>query len=174
MKKLILRELNENDEAAFLNGYEDWKNEKLTWYTFVWKPGMSHSEHLQLLSCFKNRSQIEKQYVPSTMLYGFVDGEIVGRISVRHELNDNLLARGGHIGYAVSPRFRGQGFATDIMKQGLDFCKSLGLKRILVTCSDHNTPSWKIIEKFDAVLENKVLDTEKNEQIRRYWIELKN
>jgi hypothetical protein len=34
---LRLRELNQNDEPAFLLGYEDWKQEGLVWYAFVWK-----------------------------------------------------------------------------------------------------------------------------------------
>ena len=46
---LFLRELNADDEAAFLRGYEDWKNEDLSWYSFIWKPGMSHAEHLKIL-----------------------------------------------------------------------------------------------------------------------------
>lgn len=55
-KSLILRELTINDEKAFLSGLEDWKNEELSWYTFSWKPGMSHVEHLADLENFKDKS----------------------------------------------------------------------------------------------------------------------
>ncbi len=43
------------------------------------------------------------RWVESTWLLGEVDGAVVGRSSIRFELNDFLLAEGGHIGYAVRP-----------------------------------------------------------------------
>ncbi len=106
------------------------------------------------------------------MLYAFVNGEIVGRLNVRHKLNDELLIRGGHIGYAVSPRYRKNGYATEIFRQGLMYCQNLGLQKILVTCSDLNIPSWKVIEKFAADLENRIPDVETHELIRRYWVDV--
>jgi|GEM_PF-2514423 len=46
---LVLRELDENDEAAFFAGLKDWEGDDLDWYTFVWKPGMSFNEMLTTL-----------------------------------------------------------------------------------------------------------------------------
>ena len=40
MHNLILRELNEHDEAAFLVGLREYNDMELSWYTFVWKPGV--------------------------------------------------------------------------------------------------------------------------------------
>ncbi len=173
-KPLTLRELAINDEKAFLSGLEDWKYEELSWYTFSWKPGMSHAEHLADLENFKDKSKVPKHFVAATMLYAFVDGQIVGRLNIRHELNENLLFRGGHIGYAVSPLHRNKGYATEIFRQGIGFCQKLGFKKLLVTCADQNIHSWKVIEKFGAVLENKILDEEKNEYVRRYWVDITN
>lgn len=171
MKDLVLRELSIDDEQAFLKSCDDWFGEDLTWLSFVWKPGMSHREHLRLLQENKDRKNLPPNRVPSTMLYGFVNGEIVGRVSIRHELNENLLIRGGHIGYAVSPRFRKMGYATEIMKQGLNFCQSIGLEKVLVTCDDNNLPSCRIIEKFYGALENRFFDQKENLFVRRYWID---
>ena len=42
--------------------------------------------------------------VPATFLLAEVDGEIVGRVSIRHELNDYLERFGGHIGAPPAPR----------------------------------------------------------------------
>lgn len=172
MNNLILRELTIDDEVAFLNGFEDWKNEDIAWYSFVWKPGMPFSDHLTLLSDQKEQNKIPTNKVPSSMLYAFVNTEIVGRLSIRHELNDGLMERGGHLGYAVSPRHRQKGYATEIFKQGLKYCQGLGLQKVLVTCGDHNTGSWKIIEKFAAHLENRTTDTTNNEVVRRYWVDV--
>lgn len=170
---LVLRELEINDERAFLKGLEDWSNDDLSWYTFVWKKGMGHAEHLKILQDLKDKSKIPNERVPSTMLYAFINDQIVGRLSIRHELNQNLLRRGGHVGYAVSPKQRNKGHATEMFKQGLEYCKKLALKKILITCADNNIPSWKIIEKFGGVLENTIHDAEEDKVIRRYWIELK-
>ena len=171
-KNLILRELNQKDELAFLRGYEDWKNEDPNWYSFVWKRGMSHAEHLQILEAQKDKKTIPENRVPSTMLYGFVGGEIVGRFNIRHELNSNLFERGGNIGYSVNPSCRRKGFASQMLSQGLDYCKNLSIKKIIITCGDQNIASWKLIEKFGAHLENKTFDANKNEFVRRYWIEI--
>jgi predicted acetyltransferase/ADP-ribose pyrophosphatase YjhB (NUDIX family) len=168
---LILRELNMNDEAAFLRGCEDWKIESLTWYTFVWKPGMSHAEHLQILKDQKIQLNLPSHLVPSTMLYGFVNGEIIGRFNIRHELNAYLAERGGHIGYSVNPSQRKNGYASEMFRKGVEHCKKLGLKKLLITCSDDNLPSWKIIEKFGGCLENRIFDAGKNELVRRYWLD---
>lgn len=169
---IVLRKLTEQDEAAFLEGVKLWDGHALDWYTFDWKPGVTYQEMLRKLENSSNGIGLPANHVPSTMLYGFIGDVIVGRLHVRHELNENLMRRGGNIGYAVAPAFRGRRFATEMMAQGLDFCRSLGLKKVLVTCSESNVPSWKIIEHFGGVLENKIYDDEDQEEIRRYWITL--
>lgn len=174
LSTLVLRELGPHDEAPFLKWFSSWPEDDATWATFVWKEGMSHPEHLQILEDQKDKLKIPSNRVPSTMLYAFVGEEIVGRLSVRHELNDFLLSRGGHLGYSVSLLHRRMGIASEMFRQGLDFCRKLGLESILITCADENTPSWKIIEKFGGKLENKVFIEEDDELIRRYWIKLKN
>jgi predicted acetyltransferase len=169
---ILLRELTRDDEAAFLAGVEDWNGEALSWITFAWKPGMSHDEHLRNLDEQKQKEKIPAAFVPSTMLYAFIEGKIVGRFNFRHELNDNLTRRGGHIGYAVNPQHRRKGYATEIVRQGLEYCRSQGMKKILITCADGNVASWKIIESFGGTLENRIHASEKDETIRRYWLEL--
>lgn len=170
---LILRELSLADESAFLSWYDSWKNDDPHWATFIWKPGMSHAEHIQKLIDFKNQAKIPNHLVPSTMLYAFIDGQIVGRLSVRHRLNENLEKRGGHIGYSVGKDHRRKGYAKEMFKQSLLYCKTLGLSKILVTCGDSNEASWRVIESFGGSLENRIYDTEEDEMIRRYWVDVK-
>jgi len=64
--------------------------------------------------------------VPATFLVAEVDGVLVGRVSVRHELNDFLARVGGHIGYAVRPAFRRRGYATAMLRRSLSVARSPG------------------------------------------------
>jgi predicted acetyltransferase len=170
---MLVRELNENDEAAFNEGMKLWEGEDLAWYTFSWKPGMAYSEMLAILAREKAGVDMAANRVPHTMLYGFVDGKIVGRVSVRHELNEHLRHRGGHLGYAVAKPYRRRGYATELMSSGLDLCRNLKIPSVMITCGDSNTASWKIIERFGGQLQDKIWDAVDEETIRRYWIDLR-
>lgn len=171
--KLILRELSLNDEEAFLKGLEAFEEMDLSWYSFIWKPGISFKNLLQVQDERSRGINLAAGLVRDSMLYAFVDGKIVGRSSIRHELNDHLLKIGGHIGYAVAPEFRMKGYATLILDQSLAFCReTLKLSRVLVTCDDDNIGSIKTIEKNGGVLENTIIPPNKTTKTRRYWIDL--
>ena len=167
---LILRELTENDEAAFRAGMNEWVGESPHLYSFAWKDGMAYSEMMEILRNEAKGINMAPGRVQQTMLYGFVGEEIVGRLSVRHVLNDYLRKRGGHIGYAIAPRFRKKGYATEMVRQGIAFCRGLGLSEVMITCLDTNVPSYKIIESFGGRLQDTVWDEEDSEMRRRYWI----
>ncbi len=169
---LVLRNLEFSDEAAFFEGMKHWQVKDLSWYTFIWKPGMSFAEMLKILENERQGINLAQGRVPHSMLYGFVDGVIVGRVSLRHSLNENLRKRGGNMGYAVAEPFRRNGYATEMVRLAIEYCRGLGMSKILVTCADENIPSWKIIEKFNGQLQDRVWDDEDQEMIRRYWISL--
>jgi predicted acetyltransferase len=167
-----LRELNPNHEQAFLDGLMEWQGEDPHWYSFIWKEGMPFFEMLTILQKEAKGIDLSPGRVPHTMLYGFLNGVIIGRVSVRHTLNEYLRKRGGHIGYAIAPTFRRKGYATILTGQALDYCKNINIRNVMITCADDNEPSWKIIEHFSGKLEDKIWDDEDNEMIRRYWISL--
>ncbi|MEY4398500.1 MAG: hypothetical protein RLZ53_1076 [Actinomycetota bacterium] len=108
--------------------------------------------------------------VPASFYLGVADGEIVGRVSIRHELNDFLFNFGGHIGYMVRPRHRRKGHATEMLRQAKAIAKALGIASALVTCNDDNLGSVTVIESQGGVLEN-IVD-ENGRALRRYWIAL--
>lgn len=169
---LVLRMLAEGDEEAFLAGLRAWEGDDASWHSFVWGAGISYAGMLERLRDDRLGVGLAPGRVPHTMLYGFVDGVIVGRCSVRHELNEGLRRRGGHVGYAVAPPFRRRGYAGEMLRQGLVVCAELGLPAVMLTCDDDNAGSWKTIERAGGALAERVWDEENAAWIRRYWIGL--
>jgi predicted acetyltransferase len=96
----------------------------------------------------------EKGWVPATLLWIVDDEQVVGRVSIRHRLNEHLLQVGGHIGYAVIPSARRRGHATAALAQSLRLAADLGIDPALVTCDDTNVASRRVIEKNGGVLED--------------------
>ena len=110
---------------------------------------------------------------PATTYWLVDNGEYIGGVSIRHELNEHLKNIGGHIGYDIRPSKRQQGYGTNVLALALPKAKELGISRVLVTCNVTNTASRKIIEKNGGVLENQVPDPETGIDKLRFWIENK-
>ncbi|MFI5345425.1 MAG: GNAT family N-acetyltransferase [Elusimicrobiota bacterium] len=168
---MVLRELADNDEAAFLQAVQEYEG-ILDWLTFQWKPGIPFSEHVERLRKNARGEDLPPGRVPDTMLYAFVDGVIVGRVNIRHELNEHLRERGGHIGYSVAPRYRRRGYAAEMFRLCLPICRAVGLTRILITCDDDNVGSWKLLENAGARLEARRTDAQTGMFYRRYWLDV--
>ena len=169
---MILREVELGDEAEALRAQEELLTDKFT-FLLQYEEGMYWADFIKIHQEYKE-GRVPEGRVPASFLLAVDEGQIVGRVSIRHDLNDFLFNFGGHIGYGVRPQFRRMGYATEILKQALDYCRQLALAKVLVTCNDQNEPSAKTIEKCGGKLENKAL--EKNEEgerlVRRYWIDL--
>lgn len=81
------------------------------------------------------------------------DGQVIwlGRVAIRHQLNDNLRKIGGHIGYVIRPSARRQGYGTRLLALALEQISQgqpeLDTDLALLTCDETNLASKKIIEK---------------------------
>jgi predicted acetyltransferase len=93
-------------------------------------------------------------WTTGTYLWMVVGDDVVGRISLRHELTAWLRQVGGHIGYAVRPSARRRGYATEALAQMLRIAAEHGIDPALVTCDDDNVASRKVIEANGGVLED--------------------
>jgi predicted acetyltransferase len=110
--------------------------------------------------------------VAETVLW-LIDGDVyAGRVSIRHELNENLRLIGGHIGYEIRPSLRRRGYGTKGLRLALPHARAIGLRRVLITCDETNVASKKIIEANGGVFENSVQTPESFVKKLRYWIEL--
>ena len=105
--------------------------------------------------------------------FWLVDGlEFIGRVKLRHTLNDHLRLFGGHIGYEIRPSRRRQGFGTLILKLVLVKARELGLKRVMLGCDVENLGSRRVIEANGGELEGEFQLDFYDKPIRRYWINL--
>jgi predicted acetyltransferase len=169
---LVLRLPREDEEPEFLRAHRA-TTPDVPNFLHYYEEGMPLTRYLQVLAERARGENLPPSHVPSTFLFAFAASRIVGRVSIRHELNELLLRIGGHIGYAVVSEFRRQGYATAMLRQSLQIAHDkLGLDRVLVTCDDDNVGSIRTIEKNGGVLENVISGPDVAQAKRRYWIEL--
>jgi predicted acetyltransferase len=168
---LVLRRPNSDEEGEFLRAHRATTPEVPS-FLHYFEEGMSLIRYLEVLEERERGLNLPPNHVPSTFLFAFDGERIVGRVSIRHRLNDLLLRVGGHIGYVVVPEFRRQGYATAILRLALCIAHDkLGHDRVLVTCDDDNVASIKTIENNGGVLENVISGPDSDKPKRRYWIE---
>jgi predicted acetyltransferase len=129
-------------------------------------------EFVQRARDLRDRSKVAPNLVPMTDYWLVEDGEFIGRLSVRHELNEFLLKFGGHIGYEIRPSKRRQGYGKVILRLGLEQARQIGLRRALVTCDENNIGSKKIIESNGGQFENAMPVEGSRVKKLRYWIDL--
>lgn len=100
------------------------------------------------------------------------DGRLVGMIQVRHYFNEYLEKYAGHIGYSVRPSERRKGYAKEMLRLALPFCKSIGLDRVLIACEPGNPASRRTILANGGGYESTVHEPGENIDLERYWITL--
>ena len=70
---------------------------------------------------------------------------LLGCIDIRHQLNEQLLQEGGHIGFGIRPSRRRNGYGAMMLRLGLKEAQKLGLQKVLLTCDKTNVGSKRII-----------------------------
>lgn len=178
-----LREANANDEKELFEIYQEYINSKPI-------PGirtfegvkdfenlgkMNFQQWLDDLENNKNEENLPKDYSTHTFyLVENNEGRIVGAMGLRWKEVPVLIEYGGFIGYSIRPTERGKGYATEMLKLGLQKFKEMDSKRerVLITCKDFNIPSKKVIEKNNGVYENSYYNEDDGFTYLRYWIKI--
>jgi predicted acetyltransferase len=167
--ELVLRPLTATDERAAHEAHAELAADGFE-FLLELRDGEPWEDYVARLDRLSRGVDVPPGRVPATFLVAEVDRELVGRSSVRHELNDFLARVGGHIGYGIRPHARRRGYATQVLERSLDLLRDLGVDRALVTCDDDNLGSATVIERCGGVLHD-VVDDEGVPK-RRYWVEL--
>ncbi|MGZ3688758.1 MAG: GNAT family N-acetyltransferase, partial [Bdellovibrionota bacterium] len=98
--------------------------------------------------------EVPPNFVCDSVYWALQGGEIVGRISLRHELNEFLRKIGGHIGYIVRPSARGKGVATEMLRQVLLTERARSIGKLLLTVNEGNEASERSILKNGGTLDS--------------------
>ncbi len=165
---LRLRPLGPDDSDEAVRAHSEFAADGF-WFLLSWEPGDRWPDYLDELERQRRGVELPSGLVPATFLVAVTDGEIVGRVSIRHQLNESLLSDGGHIGYGVRPAWRGRGVATEILRQSLIVARAVGVSDALLVCDERNVASARVIERLGGELED-IRPAPSGGGNRRYWI----
>jgi len=165
---LRLRPFGLGDEQEALAAHRALHEDGFT-FLLGYTAGMAWPDWILDVERTRTGVDIPPDRVRAAFLAAEVDGALVGRVSVRFELNEYLAREGGHVGYGVLPAHRRQGYATEMLRQAIELAHQEGLERLLVICDEDNIGSVIVIERCGGAFDGSAISDE-GMVIRRYWI----
>ncbi|MFT4263880.1 MAG: GNAT family N-acetyltransferase [Nocardioides sp.] len=171
MTRLIAPDPDRYEEFVELVADSDETNDGIPHGSGLWEPGTGttpegFAAHVAVSALRADPSVVPPDGKVRCTQFWIADdeGALVGFLSLRHELNDFLREKGGHIGYSVRRSRRREGHAKAALGLAVAHARTLGVDRALVTCDEDNVASAATIESQGGVLE----DVRNGK--RRYWI----
>lgn len=113
-------------------------------------PTMPYSEWL--LQIRMGASEGDETWGRNLTLLCFDEAQLIGLLSIRYELSEELSLKYGDIGYGVRPSERNKGYATKMLRHAVSVCKDKGMKQVRLGCYKDNAASAKVVEKCGGVL----------------------
>lgn len=94
--------------------------------------------------------------VPSSTYWLVESQEIIAVSNLRHELNEEILRCGGHIGLGVRPSRRGEGLGTELMGLTIAAARRRGIEDVHVHCYASNAASARMIMANGGILHSTI------------------
>lgn len=117
--------------------------------------GYNYEQFLEWIEKKRNWSlgkELPEGFVPDTT-YVLVDEDVyVGVFSLRHCLNDFLREGPGHIGYCISEKYRGRGYATKGLKLTLEKAGQRSIHEVYMSVNKDNPASLRVQMKNGAYI----------------------
>lgn len=132
----------------------------------------TYEEWLKKIRADIDIANVPPDRVPS-LTYFYVnesEDKIVGMVNIRLALNDFLRTEGGHIGYSVRPTERRKHYATNMLKEAIKVCKTIGIDEVIVSCDKTNLASANVIKNCNGQLDTEFYSNTFNEIIQKYII----
>lgn len=127
---MILRELELGDEVAFRRLLDDWD------FLFGLLDELGFEKYLVMLQELKTSS------TPTVALFAFVEGEIVGKVSLRQYANP-----AGNLGYAIADKYQRRGYGSEMIQLAFEAARSMGMESLSLVTKETNIPSLNLILK---------------------------
>ncbi|HHY09146.1 MAG TPA: GNAT family N-acetyltransferase [Firmicutes bacterium] len=74
----------------------------------------------------------------------------------------------GHLGYSIHPKERGRGRGVHLLNFALEYCRGLGIWRVVVSAGKNNSASKRLIEKCGGIYQYS-LNINAAEEYLVYW-----
>lgn len=100
--------------------------------------------------------------------------EIVGIITLYTEMDEGLKKFGGNVVYNIRPSQRRKGYAKEALLEMIDLAKIYKVEKLLLDVVGNNIRSAKVIESVGATLDLEEYDEERDEEIKKYSLDIKN
>ena len=168
---LEFRELNSADEQQALDAHEELLADDFH-FLFWTRAEESWDEYTYRMSAWRRGEHLPEGWVRTGFFVVLEDGHILGRVSVRYELNDSLSYLGGHIGYGVLPEARRQGVAAALCRFGLRELAAAGVDKALITCNADNKGSKATIISCGGIIDESLPKARNAEGVEelRFWV----
>ena len=145
------------------------KEEYIPWTLGLYKK--SFKEYVEKLEEHSKGINLPEKLIPHSSFWLVNEnGKVLGTSNLRHRLTEQLLIKGGHIGYGIRPSERRKGNATKILELTLLEAKKLGIEKALITCNKSNIGSAKTIVKNGGIFWKEASFPKRITQY--YWVEI--
>ena len=168
----MIYRLPEKEDQVLLQAYvrEHYENHEAGISASLGLTSIAYSEWVEKIH--KNAAVGDDAWGKSLLYLCFDQQKLIGLLSIRYELPDDVTKKYGDIGYGVRPLERNKGYATQMLRYALKVCKEKGKTRVILGCYRDNIASARTILKNGGVYECAVREPGEQVDTERYWIAL--